>query len=132
MILHSAYQLAKDRTVTQSGCGLPIIGQQVRELACGVRADAGDDIGEVGLRVEAIAPALLNHRVDGGGALSAGSSAGTEAVLASAGDSLHIPLTLVVAAFPSAVADIAPSFPPSLPGVSPAPRHAALSLLLSH
>src|SRR3546814_4923762 len=51
--LFRSYQLAKGRTVTQSGCGLPIIGQQVRELACGVRADAGDDIGEVGLRVEA-------------------------------------------------------------------------------
>src|SRR3546814_13951362 len=79
-ILHSAYQLAKGRTVTQPGCGLPIIGQQVRELACGVRADAGDDIGEVGLRVEAIEPGRLNQRVAGVGAPAAGIGSGNEVV----------------------------------------------------
>src|SRR3546814_13609246 len=94
------------------------LGQQVRELACGVRADAGDDIGEVGLRVEAIEPGRLNQRVDGGGALSAGIGAGKEVVLASEGDAAQGPLSRVVVDRPAAVVEIAQQVLPPRQGVA--------------
>jgi hypothetical protein len=56
--------------------GPPVPGQQLVDAVGGVIGDAGEDVREVGLRIEAVHLGGLDDRVHGGGAPATGIGAG--------------------------------------------------------
>src|ERR1700740_1119023 len=66
--------------------GLPVPGQEFGDAASWVVGDAGEPIGEIVLRVEAVELGAVDQRVEGRGAAAAGIGAGTEIIFAANSD----------------------------------------------
>ena len=65
---------------------MPIPGEELVDAVDGMIGDAAEDVGEVGVRVEAVHPAGLDDGVEAGGALASGIGAAEEIVLPAEND----------------------------------------------
>ena len=85
--------------------GCPVPGQQIDDLPGRVIGDAGEDVGEVMLRVATVELGGFEKRVDHRGAKAAGIGAGEQVVLAADCDTTPRPLGAVVIESEAAVVD---------------------------
>src|ERR1700746_3476418 len=78
------------------GEGWPVPGQEFGDAASWVVGDAGEPIGEIVLRVEAVELGALDQRVEGRGAAAAGIGAGKQIIFAANSDTTQGPLGGIV------------------------------------
>ena len=93
--------------------GRPVPGQQLVEPGGGVIGDAGEDVGEPGLRVDVVELGGDDQGVHEGGALTAAIGAGEEPGLAAEGDAAQRALGGVVGQADAAVVEEAGEARPS-------------------
>ena len=113
-----------------SGHGLEVLrsvgpGQQLVDVAVGMAVDdPGEDVGEVGERIDAVQLAGLDQRGDGGPMLGAAVGAGEQRILAVERDRADGALDDVVVDLDAAVVEEAGQALPSATGRSGSPRRA--------
>ena len=88
-----------------------------------IACDPGDDIGDIGVRVDAVGLAGLNDNVDGRGTLAVCARAGEQPVAASHSDAAQRTLRDVVVDLQASIAEEARQRRPSLGAIGDAPGH---------
>src|ERR1700756_5780320 len=106
--------------------GLPVPGQEFGDAASWVVGDAGEPIGEIVLRVEAVELGALDQRVEGRGAAAAGIGAGKQIIFAANSDTTQGPLGGIVVGRRPAVVEATHQARSSAPAYSGRPGRARI------
>ena len=96
---------------------MPGPGEEILEPSCGMIGQAGEDVGEPGLRVDAVELGGFDERVHGGRTFATAIGAGEGPVVAADGDAAQRPLGSVVGEADPAISQEAVERGPALEGV---------------
>jgi hypothetical protein len=106
-------------------------GEKLVDLMDGMVSDACEDVGEVGVGIDAVHPAGFDDGVHAGGALSAGIGATEEVVFAPENRRAHGPLGGIVRHLKPTVEDVEGQRLPACEGVADRLRECALAAHLA-
>src|SRR6202040_1041258 len=98
--------------------GLPIPGQEFGDASRRMVGDAGEHVGKVMLRVEAVELGTFNQRIDRGGAAAAGIGAGEQIIFTANGDAAQGTLGGIVVECQAAIVEAAHQCSPARPHVA--------------